>query len=132
MASTGSNLGPTSKKLNQILQERIEAYRLENNLDPTIPIPSDAICASASGLDPDISIANAYLQAPRIAIARNMTPPIIKNAIRKATVHRWLGVFGQPHVNILQLNLLLDRLQNGNIGNEGQMVGGKLPIKRVG
>ena len=95
MASGGSNLGPTSKKLMELLQARTEAYRLENNLSPDQLLPADAITASASGLDPHVSLDNAHLQAPRIAAQRNLPLAVVERLIRKATNRRWLGIFGE-------------------------------------
>jgi potassium-transporting ATPase KdpC subunit len=111
MASNGSNLGPTSKKLMEMLQERIAAYRAENNLPPDLPLPVDAVTASGSGLDPHISPENADLQSTRVATARNMPLSQVKECIRKATAGRWLGIFGEIHVNVLELNMLLDATQ---------------------
>jgi K+-transporting ATPase ATPase C chain len=110
MASSASNLGPTSKKLVDLLEERIEIYRLENQISPDQKIPIDAITASGSGLDPHISLSNAYLQTPRIAAARNAPLSSIRDAIRTETSRRWLGIFGEKHVNVLLLNMKIDRL----------------------
>ena len=110
MASGGSNLSPISKKLMETLMSRAKAYRLENQLPPNRRIPADAITASASGLDPHISVENAHIQALRIAGARNIPLELVEKAIRKATTHRWLGIFGENHVNVLLLNLELDQI----------------------
>ncbi len=110
MASGGSNLGPTSKKLIESLQTRIAAYRLENNIPPSRRLPADAVTSSASGLDPHISLDNALLQAPRVAAARNLPLSAIEGPIEKNTTHRWLGIFGETHVNVLLLNLELDQI----------------------
>jgi K+-transporting ATPase ATPase C chain len=110
MASGASNLGPTSRKLVDLLQERIENYRLENHISADQKIPVDAITASGSGLDPHISLPNAYLQAPRIATARNAPLSTIRDAIRTETSRRWLGIFGEKHVNVLLLNMKIDHL----------------------
>jgi len=115
MASGGSNLGPTSKKLIDLLQERIEIYRLENNLSPTDPIPSDAVTSSGSGLDPHISLQNAYYQAPRVAAARHIPLSSLRDLIRKKTLKRWLGLFGEKRVNVLLLNLAIDQLFPGSL-----------------
>lgn len=115
MASGGSNLGPTSKKLIDHLQERIQIYRLENSLSPSDPIPADAVTSSGSGLDPHISLQNAYLQAPRVAAARHIPLSALRDLIRKGTSKRWLGLFGEKHVNVLLLNYKIDQLFPGSI-----------------
>ncbi|MBC7366546.1 MAG: K(+)-transporting ATPase subunit C [Undibacterium sp.] len=109
-ASSGTNLGPTSQKLADAIKARVAAYRTTNALSPTTPVPADAVTASASGLDPHISLANAQLQAPRIAAARNLPLPQITAALAADTHTRDLGIFGEPTVNVLQLNLALDQL----------------------
>lgn len=114
MASGASNLGPTSKKLIDHLQERIEIYRIENNLSPETPIPVDAVTSSGSGLDPHISLQNANLQAHRIAASRHIPLTILRELIRKETSKPWLGVFGEKRVNVLLLNLKMDQLFPGS------------------
>jgi potassium-transporting ATPase KdpC subunit len=109
MASGGSNLGPTSQKLYKLLQERIEIYRLENNLSSGESIPVDAVTASGSGLDPHISLENAYLQAPRIAGVRNIPVADVRQLIEKQKQGRFLRIFGEPRLNILLTNIELDR-----------------------
>ncbi len=106
--SGGSNLGPTSKKLIETVKNRIDAYRAENNLNAETPVPADAVTASGSGLDPHISLENAYLQAPRVAKARGMSANAVKEEIKIHAEGRALGVFGEPRVNVLKLNLALD------------------------
>ncbi len=106
--SGGSNLGPTSKKLIETVKNRIEAYRAENNLSAETPVPADAVTASGSGLDPHISLKNAYLQAPRVAKARDMSENAVKEKIKIHAEGRDLGVFGEPRVNVLKVNLALD------------------------
>ena len=108
-SSSGSNLGPTSQKLNDAIKDRIAAYRAENGLKETDPVPADAVTASGSGLDPDISLQNAELQIPRVAKARGMTEEKVRELIQQNTDARDLGVFGDPGVNVLQLNLALDQ-----------------------
>ena len=108
-SSGGSNLGPTSKKLIDSVKERVAAYRAENNVSPTTPIPADAVTASASGLDPHIGVGNAMLQAPRVARARGISEEAVKQRIRSHTEDRDLGILGEPRVNVLKLNLSLDR-----------------------
>jgi potassium-transporting ATPase KdpC subunit len=109
-SSGGSNLGPTSRKLMDAVKERVEAYRTENGLSPTASIPVDAVTASASGLDPDISISNALLQAPRVAKARGVSERAVKRKIEELTEGRDLGVFGEKRLNVLKLNLALDKI----------------------
>lgn len=108
--SGGSNLGPLSKKLNDSLKERIGQYRMENKLSPDILIPADAVTASASGLDPHISLKNAIQQAPRVAAARGVEDKIVLKQIEHYTEGRDLGIFGEPRVNVLKLNLGLEQL----------------------
>ncbi|MBV8883049.1 MAG: potassium-transporting ATPase subunit C, partial [Chroococcidiopsidaceae cyanobacterium CP_BM_RX_35] len=86
----------------------VAAYRKENGLATNAPIPVDAVTASASGLDPDISPANANLQAPRVAKARNMPLTEVQQLIGKNTKGRQFGLLGEPRVNVLKLNLALD------------------------
>jgi K+-transporting ATPase ATPase C chain len=107
-SSGGSNLGPTSRKLNDAIKERIAAYRAENNLSESEPVPADAVTASGSGLDPEISLRNAELQLPRVAKARGISEDKLREAVRQHTDGRDLGVFGDPGVNVLELNLALD------------------------
>jgi K+-transporting ATPase ATPase C chain len=107
--SGGSNLGPTSQKLKDTIQDRIKAYRAENNLNDTEPVPADAVTASGSGLDPEISVSNAELQVSRVAKARGLTEDKVRELVQRNTHGRDLGVFGDPGVNVLQLNLALDQ-----------------------
>jgi K+-transporting ATPase ATPase C chain len=106
--SAGSNLGPTSKKLVETVRQRVADYRTENNLVPDARVPADAVTASASGLDPHIGLKNAFLQAARVARARGLTEEKINQQIRLHTEGRDLGIFGEPRVNVLMLNLALD------------------------
>ncbi|MDD5170083.1 MAG: K(+)-transporting ATPase subunit C [Syntrophales bacterium] len=106
--SGGTNLGPTSQKLIDTVKQRIADYRLENGLSPQSSIPADAVTASGSGLDPHISIRNARLQAPRVAKARNISEETLRKKIDLHTERRDLGIFGEPRVNVLTLNLDLD------------------------
>ena len=103
--SSGSNLGPTSQKLIAAVKERIAAYRAENNLAPGVLIPVDAVTASASGLDPHISAKNALLQANRVAKSRGVSEEALRKKILSHTEGRDLGIFGEPRVNVLMLNL---------------------------
>jgi K+-transporting ATPase ATPase C chain len=109
MSSGGSNRGPLSKVLADTILHRVNEYRIENNLPASIPVPADAVTASASGLDPHISILNALLQSPRVAKARGLSEEVILEKIVAQTEDRDLGIFGEPRVNVLVLNLDLDR-----------------------
>ena len=109
-SSSGSNLGPTSQKLNDAIKDRIAAYRAENGLKETEPVPADAVTASGSGLDPHISPRNAELQAARVAKARGLTLEQVQKHIRANVAEADLGILGEPGVNVLQLNLVLDAL----------------------
>jgi K+-transporting ATPase ATPase C chain len=110
LASAASNLGPTNEKLVASVGERVVAYRRANGLADATPVPVDAVTASGSGLDPHISIANARLQAPRVARERNLGVDRITTAIDSATTGRSLGFLGEPVVNIVELNLALDAM----------------------
>jgi len=107
--SSGSNLGPTSQKLNDAIKERVAAYRKENELKDTEPVPADAVTASGSGLDPHISPRNAELQTPRVAKARGLSEDKVRELIRKNTDAPDFGLLGQQGVNVLRLNLALDQ-----------------------
>ena len=107
-SSGGSNLGPTSQKLNDAIKDRIAAYRKENGLNETDPVPADAVTASGSGLDPHISLRNAELQTPRVAKARGLSEEKVRELVQQNTDGRDLGVLGDPGVNVLELNLALD------------------------
>lgn len=107
-SSGGSNLGPTSQKLNDAIKERIAIYRRENSLSESDAVPADAVTASASGLDPHISVKNAELQAPRVAKARKISLDRVLELIRANTQKPDLGIFGDVRVNVLALNLSLD------------------------
>jgi potassium-transporting ATPase KdpC subunit len=107
-SSGGGNLGPTSQKLIDSVRERTALYRSENNLAPPSPVPADAVTASGSGLDPHISVHNARLQAPRVAKARGMSRETLRKKMDLHTEDRDLGIFGEPRVNVLTLNLDLD------------------------
>jgi potassium-transporting ATPase KdpC subunit len=108
--SGGSNLGPTSQKLMDQIRDRVAAYRTENDLSESARIPADAVMASASGLDPQISSANARLQAARVARARNVDVAAIHRLIAAHTHGRQFGILGEPRVNVLELNLALNRI----------------------
>jgi len=107
-ASGGSNLAASNQKLIDSVTDRAAAYRAENGLADDAQVPVDAVTTSASGLDPDISPANALLQASRVAKARNMSEDQVRSLVNQYTVGRTLGVLGEPRVNVLKLNLALD------------------------
>ena len=107
-SSSGTNLGPTSKKLIESVKERVDAYRTENGLPPDARVPADAVTSSASGLDPHISVRNASLQAARVAKARGVGENEVLAKVEAHTDGRSLGLLGEPRVNVLTLNLSLD------------------------
>ena len=106
--SSGTNLGPTSKKLIEDVKQRVEEYRTENGLPPDARVPADAVTSSASGLDPHISVRNATLQAARVAKARGIGEKDVLAKVGAHTEGRTLGLLGEPRVNVLTLNLSLD------------------------
>jgi K+-transporting ATPase ATPase C chain len=108
--SGGSNLGPSNKALIDRVQGDIDALKKEN---PSAPVPSDLVTTSASGLDPHISPGAALFQVPRIAKARNLPEDRIRQLVDENTEGRFLGLVGEPRVNVLLLNLALDRMSAG-------------------
>jgi potassium-transporting ATPase KdpC subunit len=124
--SLGSNLGPTNpclvpmegdpclddagEEIPPAVVERVAAYRELNGLDDATPVPVDAVTASASGLDPDISVANARLQAARVAEERGLEVDAVLALVEEHTTSRTLGILGEDRVNVLELNLALDAL----------------------
>ena len=127
-SSSGTNYGPTSAKLANGshakdaqgkdvndpsnfdgIKDLVAAYRASNSLQPSDPVPADAVTRSGSGLDPHISVANAILQSARVAKARHATVGSVNALIPSCTQDRAFGVFGEPGVNVLELNLTLDR-----------------------
>jgi K+-transporting ATPase ATPase C chain len=129
-ASAGTNLGPTSDKLINGIHKKLPngqddpgnydgirdltaAYRQENGLSPDTPLPADAVTRSASGLDPDISPANAELQVARVAKERGLAPDEVRRIVAAETQARQFGLLGEPRVNVLRLNLALDDLSHG-------------------
>jgi K+-transporting ATPase ATPase C chain len=126
-SSGGTNLGPTSDKLINGIHKKMPngkddpgnfdgvkdlaaAYRKENGLAPDAPVPADAVTRSGSGLDPDISPANAELQIARVASARNMTADEVRGLVARNTQGRQFGFLGEPRVNVLALNMALDKV----------------------
>jgi K+-transporting ATPase ATPase C chain len=108
MSSGASNLGPSNPELLDAVARRKEEYRRHNGLTAGAPVPVDAITSSGSGLDPQISPANARLQARRVAEARGVPLVRVLRLVDAATQGRTFGVFGDPGVNVLELNLALD------------------------
>jgi K+-transporting ATPase ATPase C chain len=109
-SSSGSNLGPTSGTLYTNIMQNVAGYRSDNGLPTNAPVPADAVTESGSGLDPDISLANAEDQVPRVAKARSLSQDKVRELVRENTDGRDLGVFGEPRVNIMTLNFALDGL----------------------
>jgi K+-transporting ATPase ATPase C chain len=110
--SGGSNLGPTNKSLITAVAARVHEVRESNPGTKTVPV--DLVTASGSGLDPEISLAAAALQIPRVAKARGLDEDTVRKLVRANTERRFLGLFGEPGVNVLMLNLALDRLRPGD------------------
>jgi potassium-transporting ATPase KdpC subunit len=106
--STASNLGPTNAKLVQSVQQRVAELKKENPNAPPGPVPVDLVTTSGSGLDPDISIAGAMYQVPRVAAARGLSQAVVTKLVTEHEGGRFLGIFGEPYVNVLDLNLALD------------------------
>ena len=106
-ATGGTNLGPTSKKLIDATRAAIVALK-KANPDATLPVPMDLVTSSASGIDPDISPEAAYYQAPRVAKARKMSLDAVNAVVAQHVRGRDLGFLGEPHVNVLEVNLALD------------------------
>ena len=132
-ASGGTNLGPTSDKLINGIHKKLpdgkddpgnydgirdlaKAYRSENGLSPDAPVPADAVTRSASGLDPEISPANAELQVARVAKTRGLSGDAVRRLVTQSTSGRQLGILGEPRVNVLKLNLALDDAAPGKSG----------------
>jgi K+-transporting ATPase ATPase C chain len=108
--SGGSNLGPSNPNLEKSVEKRIAAVRAENGLAANAAVPADLVTASASGLDPDISPESALLQVKRVAAARGLAPSIVEHLVDAHTKKPFLGIWGQSRVNVLELNIALDKL----------------------
>jgi K+-transporting ATPase ATPase C chain len=111
LSSSGSNLGPTSQKLSDTIQQNVLDYRKQNGLAANAPVPADAVTASASGLDPHISVENARIQAARVAKARGLKVEDVQALIPQYADPADLGFLGDPGVNVLRLNLALDGMK---------------------
>lgn len=109
--SSGSNQGGTHKELAETVAARVAQYRADNALATDAVVPVDAVTASASGLDPHISVANALLQLPRVAQARKLNQDQVRQLIAQSTQGRTFGLLGEPRVNVLRLNMALDTKQ---------------------
>jgi potassium-transporting ATPase KdpC subunit len=110
-ASAASNLGPSDARLLAAIRDRATFYRAFNRLPADAAVPIDAVTASGSGLDPDISVANAALQSARVATARGLAPETVAALVRDHTAGRPLGFLGEIVVNVVELNLALDQRQ---------------------
>jgi K+-transporting ATPase ATPase C chain len=108
-ASSGSNLGPLNPALSDAVNGRVEALKAADPGNEQ-PVPIDLVTASSSGLDPEISLAAAHYQATRVAKARNLPVEQVKELIEQHAERPWLGIFGEPRVNVLTLNIALDRM----------------------
>lgn len=106
--SSGFNLGPTSRELADAIRSDVAAYRARNGLAPDAPVPADAVTRSGSGLDPHISVANAELQAVRVAQARGLPLATVSALVHRQVEPRAFGMLGEPRVNVLLLNRALD------------------------
>ena len=111
--SLGSNLGPSNQQLITNVASSARAYRQSNGLDPNATVPVDAVTSDFTGFDPDITEANALLQVHRVAAARNLDEAKVRALVEKYVHGRVLWIFGEPYVNVLEVNLALDRGEAG-------------------
>ena len=114
--SGGSNLGPSSSRLVELVRQNINQVRRENDLPPNSSIPADLVLSSGSGLDPDISVEAARLQVRRVAEARILKVSEVDKLVDENTQSSWYGILGQNRVNVCKLNIELDNLTNGDEG----------------
>lgn len=110
-SSGGSNLGPTSQKLADSIKQNVADYRAQNGMATNASVPADAVTASASGLDPHISVANAEIQTARVARVRDLKVAEVLSLVHQYTDPAGLGFLGEPGVNVLRLNLALDGIK---------------------
>lgn len=108
--SSGSNLAPSSAKLLEQAKTRLELVRKENGLHSSMPVPADLVLASASGLDPHLSVEAAVLQVPRISKERKIPQSVIEKIVEQNIENPFLGIWGMQRVNVLQLNIALDSI----------------------
>jgi K+-transporting ATPase ATPase C chain len=108
--SSGTNFGPTSQKLADSISTAVAAYRTANDLAADTPVPADAVTSSGSGLDPHISVANAQIQARRVARERHLRLATVEALVATFTENRDLSLLGEPRVNVLLLNRALDQI----------------------
>ena len=109
--STASNLGPTNATLIKTVQQRVAELKKENPNAPPGPVPVDLVTASGSGLDPDITVAAALYQVPRVAKVRGLSQNVVQQLVMDHVQGRFLGIFGEPYISVLDLNLALDALK---------------------
>ena len=109
--SAASNLGPTSATLIKSVQQRVAELKKENPNAPPGPVPVDLVTTSGSGLDPDITVAAALYQVPRIAAERGLSQSVVQQLVMDHVHGRFLFIFGEPYINVLELNLALDGLK---------------------
>jgi K+-transporting ATPase ATPase C chain len=109
-ASAGSNYGPTNRELLSSIQKRVDALK-SFDADNDMPVPVDIVTCSGSGLDPDISLAAAWYQVPRIAQQRHISEEQVRSIVIRSTEDRQFGFLGEPRVNVLKLNLALDKIK---------------------
>ncbi len=111
MTMSGSNMARTNPELNKIINQRLNKISAQEQIDPS-KIPADLVTASGSGIDPEISVASAMIQVKRVAQARHLTDQDVVKLVQEHTVQPTFGILGQARVNVLELNLALDRVEN--------------------
>jgi K+-transporting ATPase ATPase C chain len=113
-SSSSANFGPSNPELFKQVRERINQVRAENEIADTVLVPADLVLASGSGLDPEISPQSAFLQVSRIAKSRNLPIELVRQLVVNKTKQPFIGVFGQPRVNVLTLNIAIDSISGQN------------------